>query len=458
MSRVIHILYSQVETMLAQQILKLLKQEIPQIEYERYVKQLRYDEEASRSDIAVFHAPNPLISRWVKTRYGEKLSHLFELKTGIKPQIVIEVRNGRKKRPEPKGGEFSETAATKPATKSTILNPSYTFDSFVVGSSNQFAYTAALRVAEKPGEQYNPLFIYGGAGLGKTHLLHAIGNYNQDRGRQVIFTSLEQFMNQFTHHLRNHTMDRFRDKFRSCDILLLDDIQFLSRKEETQKELFHTFNELHGAGKQIVMTSDQHPKKIAGLEERLRSRFEWGLIVDIQPPELETKIAIIKKKCELNGIQLDNDIVNYIAAHMGNNIREIEGIIIQLNAFANMMNQSITLDFAKNVVKNQLKERSENITIDDIVKVVSKELNVKPSEIKSKSRARKIVEARRIVIYLARSLTPNSMPSLAQYFGMKDHTAVSHAMKKINELLDKDETFKAKIEELSHKITAITVE
>ncbi|WP_201352166.1 chromosomal replication initiator protein DnaA [Hydrogenimonas urashimensis] len=444
--------------MLGQQILQLLKQEIPQIEYERYIRQLRYDEEASRSDIAVFYAPNPLISKWVKTRYGEKLSHLFELKTGIKPQISIEVKNGRKKAAEPKGGEFSEAPSPKSPTKSTILNPSYTFDSFVVGSSNQFAYTAALRVAEKPGEQYNPLFIYGGAGLGKTHLLHAIGNFNLERGRQVIFTSLEQFMNQFTHHLRNHTMDRFRDKFRSCDILLLDDIQFLSRKEETQKELFHTFNELHGAGKQIVMTSDQHPKKIAGLEERLRSRFEWGLIVDIQPPELETKIAIIKKKCELNGIQIDNDIVNYIAANMGNNIREIEGIIIQLNAFANMMNQNITLEFAKNVVKNQLKERSENITIDDIVKVVSKELNVKPSEIKSKSRSRKIVEARRIVIYLARSLTPNSMPSLAQYFGMKDHTAVSHAMKKINEMLDRDETFKAKIEELGHKITAITVE
>ncbi|WP_353661588.1 chromosomal replication initiator protein DnaA [Hydrogenimonas sp. SS33] len=444
--------------MLGDQILQLLKQEIPQIEYERYIRQLRYDEEASRSDIAHFYAPNPLVARWVKTRYGEKIAHLFEVKTGVKPQVVVEVQNRVKSASVAKGSEYSESTAAKPASKSTILNPSYTFESFVVGSSNQFAYTAALRVAEKPGEQYNPLFIYGGAGLGKTHLLHAIGNFNLQRGRQVIFTSLEQFMNQFTHHLRNHTMDRFRDKFRSCDILLLDDIQFLSRKEETQKELFHTFNELHGAGKQIVMTSDQHPKKIAGLEERLRSRFEWGLIVDIQPPELETKIAIIKKKCELNGIHIDNDIVNYIAAKMGNNIREIEGIIIQLNAYANMMNQAITMEFAKNVIKNQLKERSENITIDDIVKVVSKELNVKPSEIKSKSRARKIVEARRIVIFLARSLTPNSMPSLAQYFGMKDHTAVSHAMKKIHEIMDKDETFKAKIEELSHKITSISVE
>ncbi len=440
--------------MLGNQILKLLKQEIPQIEFERYIKQLHYDEEASRSDIAIFYAPNPIIAKWVSTRYAEKLSHLFELKTGVKPDIYIEAKNRKKSTTISKTGELTETALNKTSTKSTILNPSYTFESFVVGSSNQFAYTAALRVAEKPGEQYNPLFIYGGAGLGKTHLLHAIGNFNLLRGKQIIFTSLEQFMNQFTHHLRNHTMDRFRDKYRKCDILLLDDIQFLSRKEETQKELFHTFNELHGAGKQIVMTSDQHPKKIAGLEERLRSRFEWGLIVDIQPPELETKIAIIKKKCELNGIHLDNDIVNYIAANMGNNIREIEGIIIQLNAFANMMNQNITFEFAQNVVKNQLKERTENITIDGIVKVVSKELNIKPSEIKSKSRSKNIVAARRIVIYLARSLTPNSMPSLAQYFGMKDHTAVSHAMKKINEIIDKDETFKAKIEELSHKITS----
>ena len=445
--------------MLINKILDLLKQEIPQIEYERYIKQLDFDEEASRSDIAIFYAPNPLVARWVKTRYGDKLSHLFELKTGIKPQIVVEVKNSKKRVPVQQTSENStDTGLSKNSSKSTILNPSYTFESFVVGSSNQFAYTAALRVAEKPGVQYNPLFIYGGAGLGKTHLLHAIGNFNLTRNKQVIFTSLEQFMNQFTHHLRNGTMDRFRDKYRSCDILLLDDIQFLSRKEETQKELFHTFNELHGNGKQIVMTSDQHPKKIAGLEERLRSRFEWGLIVDIQPPELETKIAIIKKKCEINGIQIDNEIVNYIAANMGNNIREIEGIIIQLNAFANMMNQSITLEFAKNVVKNQVKEHSENITIDDIVKVASRELNVKPSEIKSKSRSRKIVEARRIVIYLARSLTPNSMPSLAQYFGMKDHTAVSHAMKKINEMIDKDENFKAKIEELSHKITSTTVE
>jgi len=445
--------------MLIKKVLELLKQEIPQIEYERYIKQLLFDEEASRSDIAVFYAPNPLVAKWIKTKYADKLSHLFELKTGIKPQIVIEVKDGKKKIPIQQTSENStDIAISKNSSKSTILNPSYIFESFVVGSSNQFAYTAALRVAEKPATQYNPLFIYGGAGLGKTHLLHAIGNFNLNKNKRVIFTSLEQFMNQFTQHLRNGTMDRFRDKYRNCDILLLDDIQFLSRKEETQKELFHTFNELHGNKKQIVMTSDQHPKKIAGLEERLRSRFEWGLIVDIQPPELETKIAIIKKKCELNGIHIDNEIVNYIAANMGNNIREIEGIIIQLNAFANMMNQSITLEFTKNVVKNQIKERSENITIDDIIKVASRELNIKPSEIKSKSRSRKIVEARRIVIYLARSLTPNSMPSLAQYFGMKDHTAVSHAMKKINEMIDKDENFKAKIEELSHKITSATVE
>lgn len=444
--------------MLGNTILEMLRDEISRLEYERYIKQLKFDEESSRSDIACYTAPNPLIARWIKTRYAEKISHLFELKTGIKPEVIINVSAEQKKDPTSAHSAQTPVAHQKFGSKSTLLNPSYTFDSFVVGSSNQFAYTASLKVAEKPGVFYNPLFIYGGAGLGKTHLLHAIGNFNSNGNKKVIFITLEQFMNQFTHHLRNHTMDRFRDTFRQCDILLLDDIQFLSRKEQTQVELFHTFNELHAAGKQIVMTSDQHPKKIAGLAERLRSRFEWGLITDIQPPELETKIAIIKKKCEIDGITLSNDIVNYIASKLGNNIREIEGIIIRLNAFASLMNQRITMEFTVNVIKDQIKERKENITIDDIIAAISRELNVKPSDIKSKNRSRKIVEARRIVIYLARNLTPNSMPNLAQYFGMKDHTAVSHAMRKINQLIDSDENFKVRIDELQNKISSENIQ
>jgi chromosomal replication initiator protein len=433
---------------IGQKVLFELKKEISETEYERYIKKLIYDTKRSRSNLVYFSAPNMLIAKWIKTKYTDKLSHLFELQNEIKPEIEITVGTKTHKTPVPVVKQSSD----KNTSKSTYLNPSLKFDSFIVGDSNQFAYTTAKSVAEKPGQLYNPLFIYGGVGLGKTHLLQAIGNYHIDMGRTVIYTTLEQFMNSFTSHLQSQTMDRFRDKFRECDLLLIDDIQFLSRKEKTQDEFFHTFNELYNANKQIVITADRQPNKIAGLVDRLRSRFEMGLMADIQPPGLETKIAIIQKKCELDGIQLNHEIINYIAANMGDNIREIEGTIIKLNALSSMLNQEITLDFAQNAIKDQLKEKKENITIDDIVKIVSRELNIKPSDIKSKKRTKMVVNARRTAIYLARNLTPNSMPQIAMYFGMKDHTAVSHTMKKITEIIDNDENFKVLLEELSNKI------
>ena len=437
---------------IGQKVLFELKKEISQTEYDRYLKKLVYDSKKSRSNLVYFSAPNMFVAKWIKTKYTEKLKHLFELQNEVKPEIEITVGKQTKK---------SVTTSVKPNTdkntsKSTYLNPSLKFDSFIVGNSNQFAYTTAKSVAEKPGQLYNPLFLYGGVGLGKTHLLQAIGNYNIDLGKTVIYTTLEQFMNSFTSHLRSQTMDRFRDKFRECDILLIDDIQFLSRKEQTQEEFFHTFNELYNSNKQIVITSDRQPNKIAGLVDRLKSRFEMGLMADIQPPGLETKIAIIQKKCELDGIQLDHEIINFIATNMGDNIREIEGTIIKLNALSSMLNQEITLDFAQNAIKDQLKEKKENVTIDDIVKIVSRELNIKPSDIKSKKRTQNVVSARRTAIYLARNLTPNSMPQIAMYFGMKDHTAISHAMKKINEIIDNDENFKLLLEELSNKINTDT--
>ena len=432
---------------LGQKILETLRREIGEQEFRHYFKTLRYDPELSRSDRVVFHAGNIFNARWIRTNYAETLAHLFEVETGVKPKIEIQVGKGTKAEPQRSRGMESGKAA-----KSVHLNPSFVFESFIVGSSNQFAYTTARSVAEKPGKQYNPLFIYGGVGLGKTHLLQAIGNYRLGFGDKVIYTTLEQFMNKYISHVKSQTMDRFREHFRQCDLLLIDDIQFLSRKEQTQEEFFHTFNELHGAGKQIVMTSDRQPKKIAGLVDRLRSRFEWGLLADIQPPELDTKIAIIQKKCELDGIKLDKEIVHYIATHMGDNIREIEGTLIKLNAMSTMLNQPITLEFAKNAIKDQIKEKQENVSIDDIVRIVSRELNIKPSDIKSKKRTRNVVNARRIVIYLARNLTPNSMPQIALYFGMKDHTAISHAMKKINEIVENDENFKVLLEELSNKI------
>ena len=433
--------------LLVDTVLELLKKEITLQEYNRYIKQLSFNEKLSKSDLIVFEAPNILIANWIKSKYSEKIAHLYEVKTGKKPKIEIKLKSSSKR-----AKTKESKAQIQKSVKKTILNPSFTFSSFVVGSSNQFAYTIAKSVSEKPGVVYNPVFIYGPTGLGKTHLIHAIGNSASEKGKVIIYATIEQFMNDFTYNLRNQSMDRFREKYRKCDILLIDDVQFLSNKIQTQEEFFHTFNELHNNGKQIVLTSDKPPKMIAGLEERLKSRFEWGIKADITLPELETKIAIIKKKCEIDGIYLNNDIINYIATNMGDNIREIESAIINLNAYASLMGQKITFEFAKNVMKEQIKERNANITLEDIINVISKELNVKPSDIKSKRRSKNIVEARRIGIYLARTLTPNSMPALASFFGMKDHTAVSHNMKKINEIIKNDENFKIRVDELKNMI------
>lgn len=431
-------------------ILEMLKEELSDIEYERYIKQMHFLPKSSRSDLAMFEVPNPLIANWIKNRYAAKISHLFEVKTGTAREIVIRVKKAKNSAAKT---TTTGTAASE-SPKQSMLNPAYTFNNFVAGSSNQFAYAAAKSVSEKPGHVYNPLFIYGGVGLGKTHLMQAIGNVMLLQDKTVIYTTVEQFVNDFTRHLRNQTMDRFKEKYRHCDLLLIDDVQFLSNKIQTQEEFFHTFETLRNDGKQIVMTADKPPKRIAGLEARLQSRFEWGLVADIQPPELETKIAIIKKKCEINRVDLGDEVINYIATVIDNNTREIEGILSKLHAYSQLMHQEITLDFAKNALREQLQEKSDNITIDGIMKTISRELNVKPSEIRSKSRSRNIVSARRIAIYLARELTPMSMPQIAQYFGMKDHSTVSHTMKKIHSLLEEDENFKVKINELYNKISA----
>ena len=437
---------------IGQKVLDKLKDEISQNEYNRYIKHLKYDEKSSRSDIAIFTTNNILSAKWIKTKYQKKLAHLYEIESGLKAEIIIDVKNSKSKQ------RVKAVSKKEQSNQSTLLNPSFTFNSFVQGSSNALAYNVSKAVAETPGKQYNPLFIYGGVGLGKTHLMQAIGNYRFNMGDKIIYNTFEQFLNRYTNHLRTGTMDRFRDYYRNCDILLIDDIQFISRKEQTQEEFFHTFNELHSLSKQIVITSDRAPKKIAGLADRLKSRFEWGMLVDINPPELETKIAIIKKKSELNGIRLDEEIVNYLATKLGSNIREIEGTIIKINAMSSLLRQKITLEFTKNAIEDYLSEKKKSITIDTIVDIVAQELNVKPSDIKSKKRAKKIVEARRISIYLARNLTPNSMPQIAIYFGMKDHSAISHAMKKIEEIIENDENLKVSIEELSNKIETLKLQ
>ncbi len=435
--------------MLYDEVLEALKDEITQSEYNRYIKNLKVDENASKSDIVVFITQNKILENWINTKYSKKLQHIIELKTGVKPQIKI-ISQSFSHQSTNKAEKREKIPQNQPQSK---LNPSYTFEHFVVGSSNQVAYAISKSICENQAKLYNPLFIYGFSGLGKTHLLHAIGNEVVSMGKTILYTTSEEFMNAFTESIRKKTTDRFRQKYRECDYLLIDDIQFLSGKVETQVEFFNTFNALHSDNKQIVLTSDKPPKKIAGIEERLLSRFEWGMLVDIQPPELETKISIIKTKCEQNSINLDDEIINYIATNMGENIREIESAIITLNGYASITNQDITIEFAMDVMKDIVKEKRKNITLEQIIKVISKELNVKPSDIKSKKRSKNIVEARRIGIYLARTLTPNSMPSLAQYFGMKDHTAVSHNMKKINQLINENENFKLRIDELKNIIT-----
>ena len=432
--------------MVANEVLELLSKEILPSEFECYIKQLKFNEKSSNSTNVVFNAPNEIIAKFIQTKYASKIAHLFEVKTGQKPVISVQAATKMQSKPAKK------VYVKEIKAQSSLLNPSYTFENFVVGDSNQFAFLSAKAVSEQLGKIYNPLFIYGPTGLGKTHLLQSVGNFCLNGGKMVICVTSEQFITDFTYNLNNHSMERFREKYRNCDVLLIDDVQFLGKTDKIQEEFFHTFNELHAKNGQIVMTSDRQPKLLKGFEDRLRTRFEWGIIADITPPELDTKIAIIKKKCEFDKIYLGTDVINYIATNMGDNIREIESAIINLNAYARLMRQEITLEFAKNILRDQIKEKRENINLENIVEIVSKELNVKPSDMKSKSRSKNIVEARRIVIYLAKNLTPNSMPQIAQFFNMKDHSAVSHSIKKINELIETNEYFKVRVEELKNKI------
>ncbi len=431
---------------IGQEVLELLKEEITQQSYDRYIKQLTYDTKKSSSDLAIFYAPNALICNWIKSKYKEKLEHLFEVKIGSKVSVKITLKNSIEKK-------IKKIVEQK--VQHSLLNPSHIFDNFMVGGSNQFAYTAVKSVSEKSGKNYNPLFIYGGVGLGKTHLMQAAGNVLQNQGKNVIYTTSEQFLNDFLRHVRNQTMENFKDKYRKCDVLLIDDIQFLSNKDVIQEEFFHTFEALKNENKQIILTADKHPKKIGGLEKRLQSRFEWGLVADIQSPELETKILIIKKKCEINKVVLTNDIINYIATVIESNVREIEGILSKLHAYSQLMHIDIDLEFTKNILKDQLLEKQKDLTLDTITKIVSKDLNIKPTEIRSKGRSKNLVYARRIAIYLCRDLTQSTMPQLALYFGMKDHTAISHTLRKINLLIKDDEDFKVKIDELTNKVTNV---
>ncbi|WP_348518604.1 chromosomal replication initiator protein DnaA [Campylobacter sp. CCS1377] len=429
------------------EMLGAFKKEITEIEYENYISSLKFNDKLSKADCLVFNAPNELIAKFIQTKYAEKIAYLYEVQSGNKAEVQIQGLNN-------KAHTKIKLDIANIKTQSTILNPSFTFESFVVGDSNKYAYSACVAVSNKDklGKLYNPIFIYGPTGLGKTHLLQAVGNACLELGKKVIYATSENFVNDFTSHLSNKTMEKFHEKYRNCDVLLIDDVQFLGKTDKIQEEFFFTFNTIKEKFGQIIMTSDNPPNMLKGITERLKSRFANGIMADITPPQLDTKIAIIRKKCEFNGIDLDQEVINYIATSMGDNIREIEAMITNLHAYSRLIGQNINLDIAKMMMKDHIKERKENISIEDIFSMVCKELNIKLSDIKSNKKTQNIVLARRVVIYLARELTTMSMPQLAKFFDMKDHTAISHNVKKINEIIENDLELKNKIEELKNKI------
>ena len=338
------------------------------------------------------------------------------------------------------------------ATTAAMLNPKYTFDTFVIGSGNRFAHAASLAVAEAPAKSYNPLFIYGGVGLGKTHLMHAIGHYvlEQNPALKVVYLSSEKFTNEFINSIRDNKAGEFRDQYRSVDVLLIDDIQFLAGKEQTQEEFFHTFNTLHEESKQIVISSDRPPKEIPTLEDRLRSRFEWGLITDIAPPDLETRIAILRKKAKADGlIDIPNEVMLYIANQIYTNIRELEGALIRVVAYSSLVNMDITPDLAAEALKDIIPNaRPRMVTIIDIQKTVGQHFSVRLEDFSAKKRTRAIAFPRQVAMYLSRELTDASLPKIGSEFGGRDHSTVIHAHEKISKMIKEDKLLQQDVQDI----------
>jgi chromosomal replication initiator protein len=331
----------------------------------------------------------------------------------------------------------------------------YTFDTFVVGQSNRFAHAAALAAAETPGTQYNPLFIYGGVGLGKTHLLQAVGHYvlRNHPGLRVRYLTLETFTNEFINSLRDDSIEGFKNRYRTVDVLLIDDVQFLQKKEQTQEEFFHTFNALYDAQKQIVLTSDRHPKALATLEDRLVSRFEWGLITDIQPPDLETRVAILRKKARIDRLVLsDDETLMLIASRVPTNIRELEGCLTRVVAYSSITKRPIDVELAREVLKDIPERAATRVTIDMILSAVSESTGVSLTEIVGDKRSRPVVESRHLAMYLARELTDSSLPKIGERFGNRDHTTVLHAVEKITKLMREDRDLYNRVQRLTTKI------
>src|SRR5947199_7095333 len=409
-----------------------------------------------RSSVTV-RVPNPLFQEWLMKHYSAVIAEAArELK---RPNLQVNfVADPQADAPGIPLSDDEEAALQNEPPPSTEpgpaglagLNPGYTFDTFIVGSSNQFAHAACRAVAEAPSRSYNPLFIYGGVGLGKTHLMHAVGQYvlQHDRNLKLTYISSERFMNEMINAVRYDRVLAFRERYRSVDVLLVDDIQFLAGKEGTQTEFFHTFNALYDSQKQIVLSSDCPPHEIPALEERLRSRFEWGLIADIQSPDLETKVAILKKKAEAEAVPLPDNVAMYIAGRIKSNVRELEGSLIRLIAYASLTGREISLELTQEVLKNILDQDDKAVTIETIQKFVSDYYQLKFGELKSKNNSKSVALPRQIAMYLCKTLTHASLPEIGRSFGGKHHSTVIHSIKKVEELRKRDADFNSVITNL----------
>ena len=403
--------------------------------------------------------PNPLFVEWLPKHYSVVMAEA--LRDVGRPDVklvfvpggdAVEIERQAPALVSKSSPEFADEPEAPPEEppRPGGLIPRYTFDSFIVGPSNQFAHAACRAVAETPSRSYNPLFIHGGVGLGKTHLMHAIGHYvvRHHPSLKLLYISSERFMNEMINALRFDRILDFRSRYRSVDVLLVDDIQFVSGREGTQNEFFHTFNALHDGQKQIVISSDRPPHEIRELEERLRSRFEWGLIADIQPPDVETKAAILKRKAEDEGVPLPDSLAMYLASRVKTNIRELEGSLIRLIAYSSLTTKPLTIELAQDVLKNVLAQDEKSVTIDQIQKKVADYYHLKPNELKSRNNAKSVSMPRQVAMYLCKALTQASLPDIGRSFGGKHHSTVIHSIKKVEELRQKNDSFDKQVASL----------
>jgi chromosomal replication initiator protein len=436
------------------QILAALEKKVIRQSFETWLKPTRYSHASGRT--LFVRVPSKEFQH-IGDKYGDLIQEAIDLQSLEFDDVeFVTAEEDPTAPPQRRDGGFGPLPAHSPSAPSSRgpeqtrfdwstaaqLNPRYTFDAFVIGNGNQFARAASLAVAERPSRAYNPLFLYGGVGMGKTHLMHAIGHEVKRRqpSASICYVSAEKFTNEMITSLRNDRMTSFRDRFRTVDVLLIDDIQFIAQKERTQEEFFHTFNALHESMKQIVIASDRPPKELAEIEDRLRSRFEWGLIADIQPPDLETKVAILQKKAENEQVQLPIDVALFIASNVRTNVRELEGAMTRLIAWCNLNRTEITLPTTQQCLKQFIDMQVRKITIESIQRAVAEQFGMKVSDLKQKNNSRNVVVPRQIAMYLAKQMTEASLPEIGRQFGNKHHTTVMHSIGKIDELrrTDKD--------------------